>query len=75
MKTASYNPSPLEVEFAKAIEGLKDEIVERLSFIKKIKEVQNQIDQDNPLVRIIMDDHDGDEHILVLKIIQKPDHD
>lgn len=73
MKTQQYNPSQLEVEFAKVIKDLAPEIEARLGKYK-ITDVVHKINLDNPLVSIKLKDMDSDEHELVLKIIQRPDH-
>ena len=71
MKTLTYNPSELEVEFASAIEDLKSTIEAKLSaqIIKIVKKDQ----EDNPVLTFHLEDEDGDPHEVVLKIIQKPD--
>lgn len=72
MKTTIYNPSPLEVEIAQALEDLQGEIGKRLSGNEIVK-VENRITQDNPLVKFYFKDSDGDPHEVVFKIIQTPD--
>ena len=72
MITQNYNPSTLEVEFAQAIELLKDQIEHELSG-NKIVSIQNKLQADNPIVLLQLEDKDGDKHELVLKIIQRPD--
>jgi len=72
MKTSSYNPSPIEVEFANAISNLKDEMEKQLSS-NKIDKIENNINADNPLLKVHLTDNDGDQHTLVIKLIQKPD--
>lgn len=72
MKTTQYNPSPLEVEIAQALTKLQSQLDAQLS-TNKIIGIDNKITEDNPLVRIHLKDKDGDEHEVVLKIIQKPD--
>lgn len=72
MKTVSYNPSQIEVEVAKAIADLHKEIESRLS-ANKIISIENKIHEDNPMVKMELEDKDGDSHSIVLKIIQKPD--
>jgi hypothetical protein len=74
MITQNYNPSTLEVEFAQAIELLKDQIEHELSG-NKIVSIQNKLQADNPIVLLQLEDKDGDKHELVLKIIQRPDAD
>ena len=73
MKTTSYNPSEIEVEFATVIESLKDTISDKLSQ-KKILSVENHLNMDNPILKVYLIDDDGDKHTLVLKLIQKPDN-
>ncbi|ELR68948.1 hypothetical protein C900_05641 [Fulvivirga imtechensis AK7] len=72
MKTTTYNPSPLEVEIAQALEELQGEIGKRLAGNEIVK-VENRIAQDNPLVKFYFKDSDGDPHEVVFKIIQTPD--
>ncbi len=72
MKTEVYNPSQLEVELASAIKDLHGEIEKKLSYNKIIK-IENNIHEDNPLLKIDLQDKDGDLHKVVIKIIQKAD--
>lgn len=72
MKTATYNPSPLEVEFANVINQLQDKIETNLSNNEIIK-VENNINDDNPTLKFFLLDSDGDPHEIVLKIIQVAD--
>ena len=72
MKTTTYNPSPLEVKFANAFEELKDQIETKLGDHKIVK-IDKNVTVDNPLLRITLEDKDGDKHMVILKIIQKPD--
>lgn len=72
MKTTAYNPSPIEVEFAKAISSLKTELEEHLSN-NKIDAIENNINADNPFLKVHLTDSDGDKHTMVIKLIQKPD--
>ena len=73
MITKDYNPSTLEVRFAEILYELKDEINHRLVNFDIFK-IENNTQLDNPTVDIFLRDIDGDEHELVLKIIQKPDN-
>jgi len=68
MKTTSYNPSPIEVEFANILNQLQDKIGAQLSSNDVIK-VENKIQEDNPVVKFYLHDSDGDPHEVVLKII------
>ncbi len=72
MKTVQYNPSPLEVAFAQAVEDLQKQIEKKLPDNEVIK-VENKISADNPLVKFYLLDKDGDPHEVVLKIVQSPD--
>lgn len=72
MKTKGYNPSQLEVDFAKAIGELKHEIEKYLSG-NKIINIENRITEDNPLLLFDLEDGDGDKHEMVIKIIQRAD--
>ncbi|MFP4091948.1 MAG: hypothetical protein ACLFUB_11420 [Cyclobacteriaceae bacterium] len=72
METKYYNPSPLEVEMAKAIESLKGPIEEHLSN-NKIVEIKSNTTTDNPQLNIYVEDSDGDRHEIVIKIIQRID--
>jgi hypothetical protein len=72
MKTSSYNPSPLEVDFANALQILKGEIEKHL-LNNKIQHVENQLGKDNPVVKFSLVDKDGDPHEVVIRIIQIPD--
>ena len=72
MKTATYNPSPLEVDFANVIHQLQDKIEANLTDNEIIK-VENNINDDNPTLKFFLLDKDGDPHELVIKVIQVPD--
>ena len=72
MKTLDYNPSPIEVSFAKALIELQPEIDKRLDRNQIIK-IENKISADNPMIKFFLLDEDGDPHEVVVKIIQTPD--
>jgi hypothetical protein len=72
MITKNYNPSPLEVEMAKIINSLREEINKKLNR-SEIVSVKLDIDADNPDLIIRTKDSDGDLHEFLLRIIQKPD--
>ncbi len=72
MKTASYNPSPLEVDLANALIILQKELVKHLQD-NKIVHVESNIKRDNPMVKFSLVDKDGDPHEIVVRIIQIPD--
>jgi hypothetical protein len=72
MKTATYNPSPLEVDFANALYLLQKEIEKHLQD-NQVVHVESSLNRDNPLVRFNLLDKDGDPHEIVIRIIQIPD--
>ena len=72
MKTAAYNPSPLEVDLANALIILQKEIEKHLQD-NKIISVESNIKRDNPMVKFSLVDKDGDPHEIVVRIIQIPD--
>ena len=71
MKTKLYNPSSLEIEFAKTLLELKDKIGEKLS--SNIDCVIVDINKDNPDLLFELTDEDGDRHEVIIKIIQRAD--
>ena len=71
MKTQQYNPSPLEQELAQAITDLQPELSQRLA--GEIIEIKSTLKADNPKLDIRLRDSDGDEHQLVVQIIQRID--
>ncbi|MEM9673141.1 MAG: hypothetical protein AAF992_11135 [Bacteroidota bacterium] len=72
MKTQHYNPSPLEQTFAEAILALKTQIQEQLTGTK-ITGTKAVLDADNPLVHFEIEDAEGDQHEIVIKVIQRID--
>lgn len=72
MKTTSYNPSLIEVEFTEAISQLKNEI-NRIINSSKIIKIEKNEDEDNPRLIFFLEDHDGDGHEVVMRVIQRPD--
>ncbi len=72
MKTSTYNPSPLEVDFANSLYILQKDIQKHLQG-NSITDVDLQLDRDNPMVRFSLVDKDGDPHEVVVRIIQIPD--
>ena len=72
MKTSTYNPSPLEVDFANALFILQKELEKHLQD-NEIVNVETQINRDNPSVKFSLLDKDGDPHEVVLRVIQIPD--
>jgi hypothetical protein len=72
MKTPSYNPSPLEVDFANALIILQKDIQMHLQG-NEIVNVESNIKRDNPMVKFNLVDKDGDAHEIVVRIVQIPD--
>jgi len=72
MKTTIYNPSPFETQIANALVGLEKEIEKNLKDLT-ISQTSADLSQDNPSVKFILVDKDGDHHEIVLKIVQIPD--
>ena len=71
MKTQRYNPSPLEQELASAIAKLKFELSQQISC--DIVNIESQLETDNPKLNFTLKDQDGDDHMLVVQIIQRID--
>ena len=72
MKTSTYNPSPLEVDFANSLYILQKEIEKHLQG-HEVTKVETYLKRDNPMVRFTLVDKDGDPHEIVVRIIQIPD--
>lgn len=72
MKTQNYNPSVFEVNLTSAIMACKEEIQKNLTDLK-IVETTEDLNRDNPLIIFQLEDKDGDQHEVVLKVIQRPD--
>jgi hypothetical protein len=72
MKTTSYNPSPLEVDFANALTILQKEIEKHLQN-NQITHIESNMTRDNPMVKFSLIDKDGDPHEIVVRIVQIPD--
>ncbi len=72
MKTIHYNPSLIEIEFAKIIADLREEI-QKKSAINTIEEIENNSSKDNPNLVFKLVDKDGDKHELIIQFIQRID--
>ena len=72
MKTSSYNPSSLEIDFANALQILREHIQTHL-LNNQITHVENYLNKENPMVKFSLVDTDGDPHEIVVRIIQIPD--
>ena len=72
MKTSSYNPSPIEVDFANAFQILQKEIEKHLQH-NHITSVENDLGKENPMVKFHLVDKEGDPHEIVVRIVQIPD--
>ncbi len=69
MKTTTYNPSPLEVKITNCIGENKEELNRKINGWS-ITHIEQKIDADNPALRIHVKDDDGDEHLLVINLMQ-----
>lgn len=72
MKTTSYNPSSLEVDFANALTILQKDIEKHLQN-NQITHIEPNLTRDNPMVKFSLIDKDGDPHEIVVRIVQIPD--
>ncbi|MBL7876625.1 MAG: hypothetical protein JNJ56_15640 [Ignavibacteria bacterium] len=72
MKTTSYNPSPLEIDFANSLVILQKEIQKHLQN-NEIVNIEPNLTRDNPMVKFNLVDKDGDPHEIVVRIVQIPD--
>ena len=73
MKTQHYNPSPLEQELARAIATLKGELSKQMTV--DIVNIESLLEADNPKLNVLLRDGDGDEHRLVVQIVERIDED
>ena len=73
MITQDYNPSPIEVKFVEVLSELKGDINKKLPNFD-IYKIEYNTKLDNPTIEFFLKDSDGDEHEIVLMVIQKPDH-
>lgn len=74
MRTTYYNPSKLEVNFAKALEELTPHLENKLDKGERVVGIEAIHDADNPMVIYKLEDQEGDLHEVVVQIIQRPDH-
>lgn len=74
MITQNYNPSTIEVKFVEVLCELKEEINKKLVDFD-VFNIDNNTNLDNPTIDFFLRDKDGDEHEIILKVIQKPDKD
>ena len=72
MITKDYNPSLIEVRFVEILSELEKEFNSKLINFNIVK-IEKNTKLDNPTIDFILKDKDGDEHEIVLKVIQKPD--
>lgn len=73
MRTLHYNPSNLEVNFAKAFHDLTPQIENKLDGAQVIS-IKPDYNIDNPQVTFKLKDDEGDLHEIVVQVIQRPDH-
>lgn len=71
MKTERYNPSPLEQELTRAIAASQDTLSSHLS--GTIVSADVQLEVDNPRLSLVIQDDDGDQHSVVVQVIQRID--
>lgn len=74
MRTTYYNPSKLEVDFAKAFKDLTPQLEDKLDEGERVISIKSVHDTDNPMVIYKLKDKEGDVHEVVVQIIQRPDH-
>jgi hypothetical protein len=74
MRTTHYNPSKLEVDFAKAFKDLTPQLETKLNEGERVIDIKSEFDIDNPMVIYKLEDKEGDVHEVVVQIIQRPDH-
>ena len=72
MITKDYNPSPIEVQFVEILSELKEELNSKFIDFDLVK-IKKNTQLDNPTIDFSLIDKDGDEHEIILKVIQKPD--
>ncbi|MBB6610100.1 hypothetical protein H7F15_03535 [Pontibacter sp. Tf4] len=73
MRTENYNPSSLEVDFAKAFHDLSPQIEHKIGRGQVIA-IKSEHNIDNPQLTFRIQDNEGDLHEVVVKIIQRPDN-
>ncbi|AKD04414.1 hypothetical protein PKOR_16630 [Pontibacter korlensis] len=73
MRTRFYNPSKLEVNFAKAIRELTEQVETKLDEGERVIDTKSIHDADNPMVIFKLEDKEGDLHEVVVQVIQRPD--
>jgi hypothetical protein len=72
MKTLEYNPSWLEIVVAESIADLHNQIEPRLNGTTII-DVEPNLKLDNPRVKFVLRDPDGDKHTIIVQVIQRID--
>ena len=70
MEEEDLNPSYLEIQFAEALDQLKDRIGELIPRYK-ITRVDKFIDLDNPKLHFSLENEKGQKSEVVIKIIQR----
>lgn len=73
MRTRFYNPSKLEVSFARAVKELTQQLETKLDEGERVIDTESIHDADNPMVIFKLEDKEGDLHEVVVQIIQRPD--
>lgn len=73
MRTRFYNPSKLEVNFARAVKDLTEQLEKKLDEGERVINTESIHNTDNPMVIFKLEDKEGDLHEVVVQIIQRPD--
>ena len=72
MITKDYNPSEIEVRFARVLADLGNIIAGKMAPLK-LENIEEDSNRDNPHVRFYFSDQEGDLHEVLCRVIQKPD--
>jgi len=72
MDQESFNPSPLEVEFANAIEQVSEQLAGLIPE-NRILHVEKDILLDNPQLKVTLENNQGRKREVVIRIIQRID--
>ena len=73
MRTLNYNPSILEVDFAKAFHELSPQLENKIDRAQVV-DIKAEHNIDNPQLTFRLKEKEGDIHEKVVQIIQRPDH-
>jgi hypothetical protein len=73
MKTIEYNPSYLEIVVAEAIAEMHLHVDEKLKGTSRVIDIERHLKLDNPRIVFTLEDEDGDQHRIVVQVIQTLD--